>query len=263
MVANLFREEALEHNFRSNLFKQKAEFFESGDYSILPELHSGDITIRISRFESTIFLSPLIAAEIKTDLFRQGSQKSVIRGVYHLINQNDSDAAESEFRQAIAWDRNNKEAYYFLGKIYYDRAASMEDLPASQSSQYIGKAKALLLRAQELGISYDKLHPDLLSQLKKEYPKIAPIYEEELFPKAKIVFETEFGIQTSEISQQMSPHSSQRQPDEKTTTETFQPEEEISLKGDTAYQLEFLPKKPKNIKHLILLGIGLTIWLIR
>ena len=175
------------------------------------------------------------------DLFRQESQKFMIRGVYYLINQNDLNAAENEFRQAIALDQHNGEAYYFLGSIYYERAGNLS----------VGKAKALLLRAQELGLTYDKLHPELLSRLEQEYPKVAPIYEAELFPKkANIIIETEtptFDIRASKTNQ----------------VGTFRPEEEIQLEGDASYQLEFLPKKPKSIKHLILVGIGLTIWLIR
>jgi len=205
------------------------------------------------------FTSLLPAAEmtLQSNLFRQESQKFMIRGVYYLINQNNPDAAESEFRQVIALDQQNWEAYYFLGRIYYERVTSMENISASQLQQSIGKAKAFLLRAQELGMSYDKLHPDSLSRLKQEYPKIAPIYEEELFPKkAKITIETEspkFEIQASKISKQDAP----------VIVGTFLPEEEIQLEGDASYQLKFIPVKPKSIRHLILVGIGLTIWLIR
>ena len=189
------------------------------------------------------FLSLLSAKSMTSpiDLFRQESQKFMIRGVYYLINQNDLNAAENEFRQAIALDQHNGEAYYFLGSIYYERAGNLS----------VGKAKALLLRAQELGLTYDKLHPELLSRLEQEYPKVAPIYEAELFPKkANIIIETEtptFDIRASKTNQ----------------VGTFRTEEEIQLEGDASYQLEFLPKKPKSIKHLILVGIGLTIWLIR
>jgi len=175
----------------------------------------------------------------------------MIRGVYYLINQNDLNAAENAFRQAIALDQHNGEAYYFLGSIYYEQATSTGNLSVSQMQMFIGKAKALLLRAQELGITYDKLHPELLSRLEQEYPKVAPIYEAELFPKkARIIIETEtptFDIRTSKTNQ----------------VGTFRPYEEIQLEGDASYQLEFLPKKPKSIKHLILVGIGLTIWLVR
>jgi tetratricopeptide (TPR) repeat protein len=202
-------------------------------------------------------LSLLPAAELTSqeDLFLRESQKFIIRGVYYLINQNNPDAAENEFRRAIALDQHNWEAYYFLARAYYEQATVMEDIPQLQQS--ISKAKGLLLRAQELGMTYDKLHPNLLSRLKQEYPKVKPIYEAELFPKkTKIVIETEtlnFDIQTSKISAQ----------DAATIVGNFLPEEEIQLECDASYQLEFLPKKPKSIKHLILLGIGLTVWLIR
>ncbi len=213
------------------------------------------------------FLSLLSAKSMTSqiDLFRQESQKFMIRGVYYLINQNDLNAAENEFRQAIALDQHNGEAYYFLGSIYYERAGN---LPVSQLQMFIGKAKALLLRAQELGITYDKLHPELLSRLEQEYPKVAPIYEAELFPKkAKIIIETEtptFDIRTSKTNQSKAFGVGERS-EQNTAVKvgTFRPEEEIQLEGDASYQLEFLPKKPKSIKHLILVGIGLTIWLIR
>lgn len=202
-----------------------------------------------------LFLLSADEMTLQSDLLRQESQKFIIRGVYYLINQNNPDAAENEFRRAIVLDKNNEEAYYFLGRIYYERAIS-EDISATQSQRFIGKAKALFLRAKELGMTYDKLHPDLLSRLKQEYLKVEPIYEEKLFPKkSKIIIETEsptFEIQVSKISKQ----------NDAVMVRTFQPEEEIPLEGDSSYQLEFTPKKP-GIKHLILLGIGLTIWLIR
>ncbi|MFQ6041509.1 MAG: hypothetical protein ACE5PV_11685 [Candidatus Poribacteria bacterium] len=200
--------------------------------------------------------------------FGRESEKHLIRGVYHLINQSDLNAAESEFRQAITLDQNNWEAYYFLGRIYYERATLTGDISISQSQQFIGKAKAFLSRAQRLqrfkapstpmaSPAYDKLHPDLLKRLKRDYPKIAPIYEEELFPKkVKIVIESEtpnFEIRASKIGEQGAD----------VIVGTFLPEDEIQLESDASYQLEFLPQKPKSIKYLLLLGIGLTIWLIR
>lgn len=205
------------------------------------------------------FLSLLPAAEMTSqiDLFHQESQKFMIRGVYYLINQNNPEAAEGAFRQAIVLDQHNGEAYYFLGRIYYEQATSTGNLSVSQLQQFIGQSKALLLRAQELGVTYDKLHPNLLSRLKREYPKVAPIYEEALFPKkANIIIETEsptFDIRASKTNPQNT----------SVIIGNFLPEEEISIEGDASYQLEFLPKKPRSIKHLILVGIGLTIWLIR
>jgi len=234
------------------------------------------------------FLSLLSATSLASpsDFFRQESQKFMIRGVYYLINQNDLNAAETEFRQAIALDHHNGEAYYFLGRIHYEQATSTSNLSISQLQMFIGKAKALLLRAQELGITYDKLHPELLSRLEQEYPKVAPLYEAELFPKkTNIIIETEaptFDIRASKINNPLTPVAEvtkllgkgEYQPktlgvgeqnEQKTAVRvgTFRPEEEIQLEGDASYQLEFLPKKPKSIKHLILVGIGLTISLIR
>ena len=218
------------------------------------------------------FLPLLYAAELSAD----ESQKYLIRGVYYLINQNDLNSAESEFRQAIALDQNNWEAYYFLGSIYYKQATSTGYISISQSQQSIGKAKAFLLRA--LGLRrgktpstpiYDKLHPDLLSRLKQEYPKVAPIYEEELFPKkAKIVIETEaptFEIRASKISKQDGHESLDATVNESITPSflgNFLPGEEIQLEGDASYQLDFLPQKPKSIKLILLVGIGLTISLL-
>ena len=225
------------------------------------------------------FLPFLYAAELSAD----ESQKYLIRGVYYLINQNDLNSAESEFRQAIALDQHNWEAYYFLGSIYYERATTEFGIRNSefgmiipnseaQSRQFIGKAKAFLLRAFGLRRrktpstpTYDKLHPDLLSRLKQEYPKVAPIYEEELFPKkAKIIIETEaptFEIRASKISKQDATVNESITP---SLLGTFLPGEEIQLEGDASYQLEFLPQKPKSIKLILLVGIGLTIsWLIR
>lgn len=192
------------------------------------------------------------------------SQKHIIRGVYHLINQNDLDVAESEFRQAIALDQHNGEAYYFLGRIYYEQATSKVDISVSQLQQSIGKAKALLLRAQELGITYDKLHPDLLSRLEQEYPKVAPIYEEQFFPKkAKIIIEIKEPSSEIRVLKINERDSTVNESIESSFVGTFQPKEEIQLESGASYQLEFSPLKSKSIKHLILIGIGLAIWLIR
>ena len=65
-------------------------------------------------------LLSIVKAEGESDnAFRQESQKHLIRGVYYLINQNDLNAAESEFRQSIALDQHNWEAYYFLGRVCF------------------------------------------------------------------------------------------------------------------------------------------------
>jgi hypothetical protein len=210
-------------------------------------------------------------AELRPKQINPG-QKHIIRGVYHLINQNDLGAAESEFRQAIALDQHNDEAYYFLGRVYYEQATSKVDISASQLKQSIGKAKALFLRAQELGITYDNLHPDLLSRLEQEYPKAAPIYEEQFFPqKAKIIIEIKepsSGIRVLKINEQDS--TTNESVNESSLVGTFQPtaggtpaKAEIQLESGASYQVEFPPLKSKSIKHLILIGIGLAIWLIR
>lgn len=208
----------------------------------------------------TAFMSNIHAEEISSQeysLLQRESQNFVIKGVYYLINQNDFKSAEIQFRKAILLDKNNKEAYYFLGRTYYEQATSTKDISDSQQNKSIAKAKALLLEAQKLGITYDKLHPEILSKIKHEYPEVIPVYEEELLrKKAKIVIESNSKsfqkIQVSKVNSS----------DEVLQVGTFQPEEKITFDADTFYRLEFLSESSK-FKHLVLLGVGLAVWFIR
>lgn len=83
--------------------------------------------------------------------------KHLIEGVYYLIVEDDLNQAEAEFQAILAIDKNHAEAYYFLGRIYYERVLS-----SSEPKSMLREAKKYLSMAHSLGIVYDKLHPNLL-----------------------------------------------------------------------------------------------------
>lgn len=107
----------------------------------------------------------------------------LMEGVYYLINEKNSEMAEEFFRKTIAscsfdtlsdksedYDRKIAgEAFYFLGKIHYERAASAF---GDDVSNNIAWSKKYLREAEGYGINYDKLHPPLLDDINKKYPGI-------------------------------------------------------------------------------------------
>ncbi len=83
--------------------------------------------------------------------------KHLVEGVYYLVVENDLNQAEQEFQAILAVDKNHAEAYYFLGRIYYEKV-----LNSSASKSMLREAEKYLRMAHSLGIVYDKLHPNLL-----------------------------------------------------------------------------------------------------
>jgi len=83
--------------------------------------------------------------------------KHLIKGVYHIIVESDLNQAEQEFQAILAMDKNHVEAYYFLGRVYYERVLS-----SSAPRSMLREAEKYLRMAHSLGIVYDKLHPNLL-----------------------------------------------------------------------------------------------------
>jgi len=83
--------------------------------------------------------------------------KHIIEGVYYLVVENDLNQAEQEFQAILAIDKKHAEAYYFLGRIYYEKVLS-----SSEPKSMLREAGKYLSMAHSLGIVYDKLHPNLL-----------------------------------------------------------------------------------------------------
>ena len=133
------------------------------------------------------------------------SQNYLTDGVYYLVSQGDLNMAEERFRKIIfsssfdtlsgktenpGSDREIvAEAFYFLGKICYERAISKENV-----SQNIAQAKSHLKKAEEYRIVYDKLHPSLLVEINQNYPEITASTPQPTGDKAKVTIEIGDGL---------------------------------------------------------------------
>lgn len=182
------------------------------------------------------------------------SQEHIIAGVYYLISRNDPVRAEENFQKAILSGEqgNLASAFYFLGKIYYDRALSGFDVTPN-----IGKAKAYLIKAEEYGLIHDRLHPTLLDEINKKYPDIPPSNLEVKGDKARVIIEIEQGdyrINSLQINREMG-----------VKKEVFSTNKELDLHGGTLYKMKpDVEGSSKSIhRMLVILGIGIAIWLAR
>ena len=120
----------------------------------------GDKDILGGKFYLRIFLTflTLLLIFAHQDAPGQSSiDKHLIEGVYYLIVENDLNQAEQEFQAILASDKNHPEAYYFLGRICYERV-----LDSSVPKSMLREAEKYLSMAHSLGIVYDTLHPNLL-----------------------------------------------------------------------------------------------------
>ncbi|HEX29245.1 TPA: hypothetical protein ENG04_04110 [Candidatus Poribacteria bacterium] len=117
----------------------------------------GTITLILSALTLAISITPLMAAD-----------RHLIEGVYALMDEGNPIWAEREFLLAVRSDPENPEPYYFLGMIRYGRGTE-KDLQA---------ALFYLKEAEKRGMRYDKLHPNLLKEIKGKYPNLKPISPE-------------------------------------------------------------------------------------
>jgi len=196
------------------------------------------------------------------------SQNYLIDGVYYLESQNDPNMAEEQFRKVIIsspFDTLSRkkegsgsdrkivaEAFYFLGKIGYERSLSKENV-----SQNIAQAKSYLGKAEEYGIVYDKLHPPLLGAINQNYPEIKASIPQSTDSKTKVNIEIGDGLY----------HIGFLKIDQKiNVTESW-----LLTKKDTGLECGARYKMKPDIqgaykstyKALVILGIGLTFWLVR
>lgn len=207
--------------------------------------------------ESTINCKGVILAFVLSFFlinFAHSSQENIIAGVYYLISRNDPIKAEEHFQKAIISGEQDElaSAFYFLGKIYYDRALSGFDVTPN-----VGKAKAYLIKAEEYGLIHDRLHTPLLDEINKKYPDIPPSSLEAKSDKAKVVIEIEQGdyrINSLKINREMGIRK-----------EIFSTNKELDLHGGTLYRMKPDVEGSSRSIHrmLVILGIGIAIWLAR
>jgi len=195
-----------------------------------------------------------------------GSHDYLMAGVYYLVSQEDRDLAEVQFRRAIfsssfgalaggseSQDRQVvAEAFYFLGRIYYERASIGGNIP-----QNIGRAKSYLNKAREYGIVHDRLHPPLLEEINRRYPEVAVLDWEKSAKVAKAVFEIGRGsyrINAVRIGNEGDVAGSK-----------FLTDEMLDLECGARYKMEpdVRGRYGSMYRALVVLGICLAVWLVR
>ena len=200
------------------------------------------------------------------------SQSYLIEGVHYLVNEGDRDMAEESFRRAIlsssfsslsgkdGADETSElmsrwvlsEAFYFLGKIHYEKAASQGAVP-----QNIAWAKRYLEKADEYGVIYDRFHPPLLYEINRKYPGLDAPLSETISDKVKIIVKIEHGayeMDAIRVGQNAD-----------VTESRFRTNEEFDLDCGAIYKVK--PNIWRSNKSmygaLAALGISLAIWLTR
>jgi hypothetical protein len=164
------------------------------------------------------------------------------------------------------------EAFYFLGKIHYERAMldigystldtgreeqkSSIQYPAS-SIENIAWAKKYLRKAEEYGIVYDRLHPDLLDEINRKYPKVDTPISRSSHDKTRIMIQIENGLyqlDAVKIDEHMD-----------ITQSEFLTNEEFSLECGARYKVEpdIQGGRRAIYRALTILGVGLAIWFTR
>ena len=203
------------------------------------------------------------------------SRRYLIEGVYYLVNEQDLDIAEGLFRKAILsspfsslsketesqdYDRQVvAEAFYFLGKIQYERAISGTGEEKQESRiEDIAWAKRYLKKAKEYGIVHDRLHPPLLEQINREYPEVKMPRLETNPNKAEITIETEYGESYKVNAVKVDQYTD-------VTDNRFSTNREFYLECGARYKVEpDIQGGYKSIhRALTVLGIALVIWFTR
>jgi len=206
------------------------------------------------------------------------SRYCLIEGIHYLINEENRDAAEELFRKAIFSSsfsdlsrRGNAgetsvsrdrwivaEAFYFLGKIHYEKAILDTGGEKRQSNmENIAWAKEYLKRAEEYGIVYDRLHPPLLDEINRKYPDAGGLPASPEGDKAKVVVEVGdglYGIDAIKISRGMD-----------IVEGRFRTGEIKDLECGARYKVEpdIQGGHRAIYRALVVLGTGIMIWLTR
>lgn len=203
------------------------------------------------------------------------SQRYLMEGVHYLVNEGDRDMAEKFFRKAISSSSFSSlfgkdsadetpelaskwvvaEAFYFLGKIHYERAVSQGAVP-----QNIAWAKWYLEKANEYGVIHDRLHPPLLDEANQKYPGVdaqdAPLSETSS-DKTKIIVEIGHGVYEMDAVR-VGPNAD-------VTESRFRTNEEFDLDCGARYKVKPNIWRSNRSMYgaLTAVGISLVIWLTR
>jgi hypothetical protein len=198
------------------------------------------------------------------------SRRCLIAGVYHLVNAGDRDTAEGLFRRAIFYGSFSDlsvgaysntplhgwiaaEAFYFLGKINYERAISQGDVEKN-----IARAKKYLRKAEEYGVVYDKLHPPLLDEIDRKYPGIDMAVSETKGGKTKVVIEIDRGASYKIDAVKINQYAD-------VTESRFLTNQELDLECGARYKVKPDVEGGRGAVYraLAFLGLGLLVWLTR
>ena len=145
------------------------------------------------------------------------------------------------------------QSFYFLGKIYYDRAAILHvNIP-----QNAAWAKKYLRKAEEYGIVYDRLHPPLLDKIIREYPETDVPTLETNTNEAKVIIEVDhgsYGVDAIRVSRRSDIKESR-----------FQTDAEFHLESGARHKIKPDVQGGDRAIHRVLavLGISIVVWLTR
>jgi hypothetical protein len=196
------------------------------------------------------------------------SHRYLMEGVYYLINEGNQNVAEEFFKKAIISssfdDLSEKseiqnyerqvvaEAFYFLGKIYYEKSKMSDEKLSSSGPENMALAKKYFKKATEYGIVYDQLHPALLDEIKVEEPIFTNTSK-----KSGAVIEVKngfYGIDAVAVDKRSDIKELE-----------FSTNKELELEGGTRYKINIDAQKGPRIMYrmLIVLGAVLAFWIIR
>ena len=220
--------------------------------------------------------SVAVAGEMESARYEANAEESrrcLIAGVYYLVNAGDRDTAEGLFRKAIFYgsfsDLSREsdvvatselsngwiaaEAFYFLGKINYERAISQGDVEKN-----IAQAKKYLKKAEEYGVVYDKLHPPLLDEIDRKYPGIDMAVSETEVGRARVIIEIDRGASYKIDAVKVNQHAD-------VTESRFLTNQELDLECGARYKVKPDVEGGRGAVYraLTFLGLGLLVWLTR
>jgi hypothetical protein len=203
------------------------------------------------------------------------SRRYLMEGVYYLINEGDRDVAEGLFRKAIisspfsslsmeAEDQGNDrqvvaEAFYFLGRIHYEKALLGTGKENHEKSiENITWAKSYLEKPEEYGIVHDRLHPPLIDQINRKYPEISMPNLETNPDKVRVAIEIEHGESYKVDAVKVDQYTS-------VTDNRFLTNKEFDMECGARYKVKpDVQGSYKSINRtLAVLGIALVIWFTR
>lgn len=203
------------------------------------------------------------------------SQRYLMNGVYYILVEENQNIAEEFFRKAIisfpfndlAENQRAKwyilaEAYYFLGKVYYEKAIEgiipgFDEELSPSGIENMGWAIKYLEKAEEYGIIHDKIHPQLLEVIREKYGHIEEPTALDMGEQSKATIEirgNSYKLNTIMVSKNLDVKKLK-----------LPTNKEVDLSGGSSYKINLdLEKKRKIIyETLVAFGFILTFWIIR